>query len=844
MKKSLSSEWPVLREYDASHLDRVALPLGGLGTGTFSLGGRGDLRDWEIMNRPAKGFVPCSGDRMYAPFFCVRARRRGEPPVARLLEGPLPPELFEGSNGSRAACPGLPRFKSAGFAAAYPFGQVRLEDSHVPLQVRIEAFNPLIPADEDSSSLPVAVLRFVLHNPGRRAVDAAVCGSLPNFIGMDGSLTRRESGGNYTPYGAAGNRNRFRSEHGLAGIVMDSRGVPKDASARGDMALALVGARSVSFRTGWADQSWGGSLLEFWESWLEKGMLCPPSTVKHTDVPMASLAARVNLRPGATRRITFLIAWRFPNRASWTPVGDQWAESPAAADRVGNHYARRFKTAWDAARHAADRLPALERRTLSFVRAFCDSDLPAVIKEAALFNISTLRTQTCFRTPDGRWWGWEGIHDKVGSCYGNCTHVWNYEQATPFLFGGLARTMRETEFLLTTNQEGRMAFRAKLPVSRASEPGTAAADGQMGCIVKLYREWQLSGDDRWLRKLWPAARRALAFAWIAGGWDADQDGVMEGCQHNTLDVEWYGPNPLMGFWYLAALRAARAMAEHLGDRAFAARCDLLLRNGSAWIDEHLFNGEYYRHEIRPPNPNAPPAVGLRMNEKNELPKHPFAQLGDGCLVDQTAGQALAILCGLGDLADPRHVRSALRSVMRHNFKPDLADHLAHTRVYALGKEAGLVMASHPHGRPPSPILHFSECMTGFEYIAAVHMILAGMRKEALLVIRAIRARFDGSKRNPFNEAECGYHYARAMASWGAVVAWPGFHYSASERTITIDDRPGRWFWSTGWAWGLITLARSEKARRVQCEAMGGRIALRRVVVRGVGPVAFLRRNIH
>ena len=94
----------------------------------------------------------------------------------------------------------------------------------------------------------------------------------------------------------------------------------------------------------------------------------------------------------------------------------------------------------------------------------------------------------------------------------------------------------------------------------------------MGCIMKMYRDWQLSGDDNTLRKLWPNVRKAVEFCWIKGGWDADRDGVMEGCQHNTMDVEYYGPNPQMEIWYLGALRAAEEMAKGAGDKAFAALC--------------------------------------------------------------------------------------------------------------------------------------------------------------------------------------------------------------------------------------------------------------------------------
>ena len=199
------------------------------------------------------------------------------------------------------------------------------------------------------------------------------------------------------------------------------------------------------------------------------------------------------------------------------------------------------------------------------MRAFCAADIPDAIKEAALFNLSTLRSQTAFRSAEGGFYGFEGCFDDAGAGFGTCTHVWNYEHATAFLFGDLACGMREVEFNESTAADGHMEFRAALPRGRASDWGLAAADGQLGCLVKLYRDWQLSGDDEFLRRVWPGARRALEFCWIEGGWDADRDGVMEGCQHNTMDVEYFGPNPEIGGWYLAALRAAEEMAAYLGE---------------------------------------------------------------------------------------------------------------------------------------------------------------------------------------------------------------------------------------------------------------------------------------
>jgi uncharacterized protein (DUF608 family) len=238
------------------------------------------------------------------------------------------------------------------------------------------------------------------------------------------------------------------------------------------------------------------------------------------DTPIASLAAPFELAAGAATSITFLITWHFPNRQSWSPNGQgAWLSNGACAfgpPTIGNYYTTLYHDAWEVAERTHANLDALEQHTLQFVCAFCQSDLPHVAKEAALFNLRTLRTQTCFRTPDGYFYGWEGIFDQHGSCFGSCTHVWNYEQATAFLFGDLARRMREVEFLYATRDDGHMSFRVGLPLEHATNWGLAAADSQMGCIMKFYREWQLSGDNAFLRALWPRAKQALAFCWIPG----------------------------------------------------------------------------------------------------------------------------------------------------------------------------------------------------------------------------------------------------------------------------------------------------------------------------------------
>ena len=830
MSVPLNPLWPVLTRYDSDHLRRIALPLGGIGTGTVSLGGRGDLRDWEVVNRPAKGFTP---DRCFFALYC-RPEGGGQP-VARVLEGAVPAEAYEGAMGATARNHGLPRFRDVEFAAAYPFGQVLLSDPGVPVAVRLEALNPLVPADADASGFPVVLLRFVLLNDADAPVHAAVCGNILNFIGTDGSAGK-----------VSRNVNEFRVDDSGAvrGLALSSLGVPADAEQWGTMALTTTAREGVSFRTNWRPLRWQCDLLDAWEDFADDGALddVPRAEAGGDDSapPHGSLAVGVDVPARGSATVTFLLSWHFPNRRTWTPSAEEAScecagESCADPNRVGNYYTTQFRDAWDAAACFVQRCHDLESETVLFVKSFCDSDLPAAVKEAALNNLSTLRTQTCFRTEDGRLYGWEGCHDRSGCCLGSCTHVWNYEQATAFLFGELACGMREVEFRFATGQDGHMNFRVHLPLDRADERRLAAADGQMGCLMKLYRDWQLSGDEAMLRALWPNARRALEFCWIPGGWDADRDGVMEGCQHNTMDVEYYGPNPQMGLWYLGALRAAEEMAVHLGEVEFAGTCRDLFERGRDWIDAHLFNGEYYEHEIRPVHDSAQIADGLRSHMGADSTSEPVFQLGTGCLVDQLVGQFLAHVCGLGYLADPEHVRTTYGSILRHNYRECLRGHANHMRSFALGGESGLLMASYPRGaRPRFPFPYFTEIMTGFEYTAAVGMLYEEMTEEGLRCIRAIRDRYDGRKRSPFDEAECGHHYARAMASWAAVLATSGFRYSAVSRTMCFRAGSGVHFWSTGRAWGTCRVQGAGDGAEVELSVLRGRVGLERFVLVGFG----------
>ena len=784
------SEWPVLKHYDGAHLEKIALPLGGIGTGTVSLGGRGEIRDWEIMNVPGKGnsTVTTGND---APFFAIYTRSRNGGSATRLLAGPLYPQEYLHYEGRPVNHHGLPRFDEASFDAAYPFGQVNLSDPFMPVKVRIKGFNPLIPGDSESSGLPLAVLSYEVTNTSGVQLEVAVCGAIRNFIGRDGQDYTLNWKGDRIPTGAKGNKNEYRESGQVRGIYFRTEGVDPKDKAWGNFSLSTDSPDQVSYRTFTTDNNWSNSLLNFWDDLSDDGLISnPEASIRHSvgndQDPMGALSVKAVLKPGETRCFNFFLTWNFPNRKAWS------------SETVGNYYNTLYPDSWESALQFIPRISELESRTLSFLNSFLSSSLPEVVKEAALFNLAVLRSQTVFRVEDGHMLGWEGVMDHYGSCAGSCTHVWNYEVATPFLFGDLARTMRDVEFRYAMNPDGAMDFRVNLPLGSKPDPNQIAADGQMGCIMKLYREWQLSGDNGFLEEYWPACKSALSFAWKEKGWDGNCDGVMEGSQHNTMDVNYFGPNPQMGFWYMGALRAAEEMAKAMKDKDFEKKCHSLFEAGSAWMDANLFNGEYYEHKITDPE------TFLFLPEGSE--KTPPFQLGKGCLVDQLVGQYMAHICGLGYLGDKDNIHKTLESIMEYNFVTDISGSFNNMRSYVMGHEACLLMASWPKGRLEVPFPYFPEAMTGFEYCAATGMLYEGMEAEGLKCIGAIRERFDGARRNPFDEPECGKHYARSMASWSAVIALSEFNYSGVDKKFSITGKTGKWFWSNGSAWGTVTVA--------------------------------------
>lgn len=821
--------------------ERAAFPLGGIGTGNVSLGARGELRDWELENLPDKGRLNPSS------FFAIHAAPLGSEPVTRVLEAQATGrhDWDAGYGFDRLA--GLPRLAGATMHGEYPVVDIDFHDEVLPVEVSLHAFTPLVPLDADASGIPAAVLRYRVTNPSAVPVAVTVVGSLTHTAG-------RGEG----PFGMRAQQTvRWRDEVGADGAAI--RGLdfgirlPEDDPGYGTMSLTTTDAE-VTAKPQWVTGFWPDGARLFWSDLREDGRLDPEPRLTLEDRPRGlfadsdvdnsaaenaepmseeelfeklprlrtgSLGIVHDLAPGESRDFEFVLSWSFPNRRrAWG--GHIVFADPHADQVVKNHYSVLWPDAWAAATHLHGELPRLEAATDAFVDALYGGSLDPVLADAVGANIATVRSTTCFvvesPTPElGEgpvFAAWEGSFDHAGSCEGTCTHVWSYAQTVAWLFPALERTARRVEFLLETDQDGAQKFRSNRIFGGPAWFMGPAVDGQLGTFLRLYREWRFSADDAFLRESWPAAARTLDYA--IREWDRDGSGLLSGELHNTYDIEFHGTEPLANGMFIAALRAGARMAEHLGEtdrsRDWRARAD----RAAEGMEKRLWNGEFYRQVI------------------DDVDAHRY-QYGEGVLSDQLLGQFHARINGLGDILPADHVRRALGAIVEHNFRSDLTTHESTQRVYALGDEGGLLLASWPRGgRPAIPFVYSDEVWTGVEHHVAATLVYAGLVDEALLIERTLRSRYAGAVRNPWNEIECGNHYARSLASWGLLLAVSGVQWDAPTRTLSFDPvADGRYLFTTDRAWGRAVIRGDDL--RVHVE--GGSLDIDHLVLRG-RPVPF------
>ncbi|BDI32091.1 hypothetical protein CCAX7_41420 [Capsulimonas corticalis] len=816
---SLKTTPRIYRTFAPPALLQIAMPMGGLGAGCICLNGYGGLQDFAIRNKPATTALPDGHSFHDAAFALVHIK--GERPVTRLLEGPLPKEkiydqALQAQGYRHGGHEGMPRFEHAEFDAGYPFGVVRLTDPALPLKAAVTGWSPFIPRDDVHSGMPCAMLEYRFENVGADDVEFEFSYHLSHLIGD-------EEGGDGSGWRAA-RTSVLTGENGPLGVRYHSE-LPATQENYGSAALCAVGwtprVKAMWLRGGWFDAISG--------LWRET------STGRFVEndgsEPVEDAASRTGgsilggavLKPGESAVFPILIAWHFPNSdmtSGQLPCGGSCGSDCgcAASPAWRTFYAGRWRDAEAVARDAAAQYGALRARTLAFQHALADSTLPPDVIDAVVSNLAILKSATILRQENGNLWAWEGCMTQCGSCPGSCTHVWNYAQAMPHLFPKLERTLRNQELERSMDEEGNINFRSALPDGPTLHGGHAAADGQLGGILKLCRDWMISGDTDWMRRLYPLARRSLDYC--IATWDPDRQGGLFEPHHNTYDIEFWGPDGMCGSVYAGALSAMARMANHLGEADQADSYGALARKAAGFMSRELFNGEYYQQKVqweglRDQSFLASIAgVDASSTEMKRLLKAegPKYQYGSGCLSDGVIGAWMATIYGVGAPMDRAEVRSTLSAIFRHNFKRDLSDHVCLQRPgYALGHEPGLILCTWPRGgKPTLPFVYSDEVWTGIEHQVASHLIEEGLVEEGLTIVQAVRARYDGHVRNPFNEYECGSYYARAMASYALLNSLSGFRYCAVTQTLWFGPKIGggrfQAFFSAESGFGTVRLA--------------------------------------
>jgi len=821
------------RTYRGEQLRNIAMPLGGIGTGQVALGGDGGLRQWQLFNQSNHlAFVPDS-------FFAIRAATSPEPGSGevRILQSEevlalpkLDTPLVNDDHipvQQRALVERFGGVRRTTFTGAYPFARIAYEDDRVPVATSLEAYSPFVPLDSDASELPAILFTFTVRNDGAEPVYGALGATLKNVVGWD---TAAPIEGNLCPL-FGGNVNAVRHDGGLTALVLENPSLPGHHPHLGQLALGTPNANPYVLPQWKAPNEFVTAMRlldlastppapapdtahtptawhEGYRATTEADRYGQASPSRPGETWNGGIAVPFALQPGAETHVTFILTWSFPNHyVNYDqPARDFRYELGRSRMWLGNAYTKRFPNALATAGHVLAHRERLEADSRAWAGTVIGGSLPEWIGEFFAAQGSLIRSPTIFRSEDGKLYGFEGTQGAStaflpwrgysGSCPLNCTHVWNYEQALSRLFPGLERTMRETDLDYVQAPEGYIPHRTLVPLfvkqlwnQQIGGPENPALDGMLGTVLKTYREVQQGAGAEWRSRYWPKIRKLMAY--IRETWDPDGDGVLDGEQPNTYDIAFYGTNMFIGGLWLAALRAAEELARQEGETDLAADLHALFERGRDTYDRLLWNGEYYIQILGPDDPR----------EQQYL---------TGCLADQLLGQWWAHQLGLGHILPADRVKTTLKSILKYNLREGFHGYDPEERAFADGDDHGLVIIAWPEGgRPDRPTRYHDEVWTGIEYQVAAHCIQEGLVTDGLRILEAARHRYDGTKRNPYNDIECGDHYARAMAGWTILEALGGYRYDAVKGAITLtpagEDAAFTGPFVAGTAWGTATV---------------------------------------
>ncbi|QTE23683.1 GH116 family glycosyl-hydrolase [Polaribacter cellanae] len=798
INKNLDPDWiqslyerGVPETYTGKDLVYIGMPVGGICAGQVYLGGDGKLWLWDIFNEQKEGVVDAT---YYLNGRKVRARDGSNYIVPITQEYPFDQGFaikIEQGDTKWEKRLDYKGFKDITFKGQYPVGEITYKDKGCPVKVVLKAYSPFIPLDVDASSYPATIMHYTISNTGNATVNCELSGWLENAAFNHSGVKTEIQLKNTIIHNK-------KSTSLVCEALLDENGSELDFQFEkkrdnGNMCLTLLGDDIAAT----AQEEYYSEAL-FPKEQQQKELATEPFGVSLR----GGLSKSVTLKPGETKEISFVVSWYFPNLSA---DGNRFK---------GRSYSKRFKNAFEVSKDIVQNFKRLHTKTLAFADVFYNkSSLPYWFLNRTFANTSILATETCYLLEDGRFWAWEGI----GCCPGTCTHVWHYAQAMGRVFPELERNLREQTDFKVIESNGKVDFRG----GRANRD---AADGQAGVVLRSYREHQMTADNTFLKTNWKHIKSALQYLIDMDAEDGEANGMIYGEQHNTLDAEWYGNIPVIISLYLAALKAGKEMAIEMNDTIFSKTCKTILKKGEKNI-ETLYNGEYF--------------------VQNEDPEHKDAiGIGTGCYIDQVFGQSWAFQLGLGRLYNKEMIQNSLDALWKYNFVPNMGEFRKSLpeklagRPYAIDDDAGLVMCTWPKGGKKDDwekhwqFGYFNECMTGFEYQAAGHMIWEDKIEEGLTITKAIHDRYHAGKRNPYNEVECSDHYARAMASYGVYLAACGFEYHGPKKQLAFAPKLHPENFEAGFiaakGWGTYAQIQKKNKQQASIKLVSGSLVIKEI----------------
>jgi len=757
------------------------VPLGGIGTGSVELQPDGEFHYWQIYDPPRR-IQPCHGQKVDdgegstgALSFYVRMRQPDKGTVVRKLGMRTDPEDFT----YRIFAWNKP-VERIDYDGQFPVCRLEYRDSRLPGRVTGMGIAPFVPHESDLSATPGFCMEFTLENPTRMPLEVSLLGTLtPDFLdgsenepfvyngargvflrrpgsapkvgqlcfSLDGDCEKTYITGDYTRFlkeYVANSEFGVTQESALFGFREEGRlpctaagtrpaRIPLDLEQLPDAELdALLAnhccfpyARSLQTRIAHIHPGFPGTREEK-QRFLAA---CSRQISRMKDsFGGCALCAGAVLAPGEQRTFRFLLTWYFPDHYS-------------GSNRLGHYYEVLYRDAAEAARFLIDH----NDRVFGGARAFADllysTDLPRQYSDAWSGNLSSL-VKSSWYLKDGRFGLWEGL----GYCGFHTTDI-TYHASFGLLVLFPELQKRQMRMGAAFQRPDGRVHHLFTPDLDQVDDGFDRVDMNMQFVLMVFRDWLFTGDDVYLRDLWPHVCLAMD---SIGALDSDGDGLPDqNTRRNTYDSWNFAGTPAyIAVLWLAALKAAGQLAEILRDSSRRGQWSDLLEKGKQSLEEKLWYGSYYY---------------LWADDDRT----------DGSLMtDQLDGEWFLRMTGQEGLLPEERIRQVLRTVFG----------------YCFDEEAGLVNAVCPPGAVTT--LHtYRNCQagavwTGIGYVFAALAMSVGLTEEADRVMETV---YENQFRLGalWDHWECGHHYTRPMSSWTTMTAALGLKLDRVKKTILL-----------------------------------------------------------